>query len=74
MKINLPGLISNCQKCLTDSSIRKANKEMLNCYAYTLGEMLDNLRNVAADPSQLDKFLKLYCLETAQPLKNENSA
>ena len=66
MKVSLEGLISQAQ-----SACKKGDKKYGNLYAYSLGEMLDNLKLVASGEATFEEFAILYCLKKK---KEENPA
>jgi hypothetical protein len=58
MRVSLPGLFKNAERAL------RSSKDDLACAsAYSLGEMIDNLREVAEGRETIEEFFKLYVFD-----------
>ena len=75
MRVSLPGLFKN-----TECALRSSEDALACACAYSLGEMIDNLRLVANGECTTEEFFKLYVFDAkstsrlADRVKKENFA
>lgn len=64
MKQSLPGLFRN-----TADALRQSPDDMACAMAYSLGELIDNLRIVKDGGATLDEFFACYVFDRASDIK-----
>lgn len=74
MKMSLPGLFRN-----TEAALRSSTDEMACAMAFSVGQLIDNLRVVKDGGATLDEFFEVYVFdseraEMADSVKKENYA